>query len=98
MTENQKTLSASQVLLFSRCPYALTLRNEVKEETQTMLSGSLFHRLVELRFKGYTKEEAIGIAVQEFANQTHFPEAMKTLYSFILHTKKRLRRYLMKVS
>ncbi len=94
MEEKQKILSASQVLLFSRCPYALTLKSEVKDETQTMLSGSLFHRLIELRFKGYTKEEAIGIATQEFVSQTYFPEAMKKAIQFYSSYEKTLEQML----
>jgi CRISPR/Cas system-associated exonuclease Cas4 (RecB family) len=80
--EKQKTISASQIILFSRCPYALQLKSQVKKETQTMLSGTLFHRLIELRLNGYSKEEAIGIATQEFVSQTYFPEAMKNAIQF----------------
>lgn len=82
MEEKVVPLSASQILLFSRCPYALYLRLQAPEETQTMLSGTLFHRLVELRLKGYSKEEAIGIATQEFINQTYFSDALKNALQF----------------
>jgi len=78
------TVSASQILLFSRCPYALWLRFKVKEEeTQTMKTGSVFHRMVELRLKGYSKEEAIGIATQEFFEQNeHTPDPLKQAIQF----------------
>ena len=77
------TVSASQILLFSRCPYALRLRLETKEETPAMRTGSVFHRMVELRLQGHTKEEAIGIATQEFFEQDgHTPEMLKQAIQF----------------
>jgi CRISPR/Cas system-associated exonuclease Cas4 (RecB family) len=94
LEEQLNVISASQVLLFSRCPYALYLKLQTKEETQTMLSGTLFHRLVELRLKGYSKEEAIGIATEEFVNQTYFPEAMKNAIQFYTSYEKTLEQIL----
>jgi CRISPR/Cas system-associated exonuclease Cas4 (RecB family) len=82
MEEKLNVISASQILLFSRCPHALFLKSQVKEETQTMLSGTLFHRLVELRLSGYSKEEAIGIITEEFVNQASFPDAIKNALQF----------------
>jgi CRISPR/Cas system-associated exonuclease Cas4 (RecB family) len=77
------TVSASQILLFSRCPYALRLRLETKEETPAMKMGSVFHRMVELRLQGHTKEEAIGIATQEFFEQNgHVPDVLKQAIQF----------------
>jgi CRISPR/Cas system-associated exonuclease Cas4 (RecB family) len=76
-------VSASQILLFSRCPYALYLKFQTKEETPTMKTGSLFHRLVELRLQGHTKEEAIGIATQEFFYQNGYtPDPLKQAIQF----------------
>jgi CRISPR/Cas system-associated exonuclease Cas4 (RecB family) len=77
-------VSASQILLFSRCPYALYLKTQVKEEeTPAMKTGSIFHRMVELRLKGCTKEEAIGIATQEFFSKNgHAPETLKQALQF----------------
>jgi ATP-dependent helicase/DNAse subunit B len=77
------TVSASQILLFSRCPYALQLRLETKEETPAMKTGSIFHRMVELRLQGHSKEEAIGIATQEFFEQNeHATEVLKQAIQF----------------
>mgnify|MGYP000252809600 CR=1 FL=1 len=77
------TVSASQILLFSRCPYALRLRLQVKEETPAMKTGSILHRMVELRLQGHTKEEAIGIATQEFFEQNgHALEVLKQAIQF----------------
>lgn len=77
------TVSASQILLFSRCPYALQLKMQVKEETPAMKTGSVFHRMVELRLKGYSKEETIGIATQEFFEQNgHPPDLLKQAIQF----------------
>jgi len=77
------TVSASQILLFSRCPYALRLRLETKEETPTMKTGSMFHKMVELRLQGRTKEEVIGIITQEFFEQNgHTSEVLKQAIQF----------------
>ena len=77
------TVSASQILLFSRCPYALQLRLQMKEETPAMKTGSIFHRMVELRLQGHTKEEAIGIVTQEFFEQDgHTPDVLKQAIQF----------------
>jgi CRISPR/Cas system-associated exonuclease Cas4 (RecB family) len=78
------TVSASQILLFSRCPYALQLKFQIREEeTPAMKTGSVFHRMVELRLKGYSKEEAIGIATQEFFEQNgHSPDPLKQAIQF----------------
>jgi len=77
------TVSASQILLFSRCPYALQLKMQVKEETPAMKTGSVFHRIVELRLKGHSREEAIGVATQEFFEQNgHAPDVLKQAIQF----------------
>jgi CRISPR/Cas system-associated exonuclease Cas4 (RecB family) len=77
------TVSASQILLFSRCPYALQLRLHVKEETPAMKTGSIFHRLVGLRLQGHTKEEALGIVAKEFFEQNGYsPEVLKQAIQF----------------
>jgi CRISPR/Cas system-associated exonuclease Cas4 (RecB family) len=77
------TVSASQILLFSRCPYALQLKKQTKEETPVMKTGSVFHRIVELRLKGHTREEAIGIATQEFFEQNGYaPDLLKQAIQF----------------
>jgi len=56
---------------------------QVKEETPAMKTGSIFHRMVELRLQGRTKEEAIGIATQEFFEQNgHAPEILKQAIQF----------------
>jgi len=94
LEEQMNVISASQVLLFSKCPYALYLKLQMKEETPTMLSGTLFHRLVELRLKGYSKEEAIGITTEEFINQTFFPEAMRNAIQFYSSYEKTLEEIL----
>lgn len=83
MEQKPITVSASQILLFSRCPYALQLRLETKEETPAMKTGSIFHRMVELRLQGHSKEEAIGIATQEFFEQNeHATEVLKQAIQF----------------
>jgi len=77
------TVSVSQILLFSRCPYALQLKMQVKEETPAMKTGSVFHRIVELRLKGHSREEAIGVATQEFFEQNgHAPDVLKQAIQF----------------
>ena len=77
------TVSASQILLFSRCPYALQLKKQTKEETPVMKTGSVFHRIVELRLKGYSREEAIGVATQEFFEQNgHAPDVLRQAIQF----------------
>ncbi len=48
-----------------------------------MKTGSMFHRLIELRLQGHTKEEAIGIATQELIEQNrHAPEILKQSIQF----------------
>jgi len=77
------TVSASQILLFSRCPYALQLKKQTKEETPVMKTGFVFHRIVELRLKGYSREEAIGVATQEFFEQNgHAPDVLRQAIQF----------------
>ncbi len=76
-------VSASQILLFSRCPYALQLKLQTKEETPTMKTGSMFHRMVELRLQGRTKEEVIGIITKEFFEQNGYaPAVLKQAIQF----------------
>lgn len=83
MEQKLITVSASQILLFSRCPYALRLKLETKEETPAMKTGSIFHRMVELRLQGNTKKEVIGIITQEFFEQNkHTPEVLKQAIQF----------------
>jgi CRISPR/Cas system-associated exonuclease Cas4 (RecB family) len=80
-----KHLSASSILLYSKCPYAFYLKNALQEdieETRTQLSGSIFHRIIELRLKGHGKEEAVGIATQEFITKLYFAEALKDALEF----------------
>lgn len=82
-----KHLSASSILLYSKCQYAFYLKNTLQdeaEETKTMLSGTIFHRIIELRLSGYTKTEAVGIATQEFMMKQNFTEAMKEALDFYL--------------
>jgi len=52
------------------------------EETKAQLSGSIFHRIIELRLNGYSKEEAVGIATQEFITKQYFAEALKDALEF----------------
>ena len=82
-----KHLSASSILLYSKCPYSFYLKNTIQEdieETKAMLSGTIFHRIIELRLNGYSKEEAVGIATQEFMMKTNFAEALKDALEFYL--------------
>ncbi len=82
-----KHLSASSILLYSKCPYAFYLKNTIQEdidESKAQLGGSLFHRIVELRLKGHSKEEAVGIATQEFISKPYFAEALKDALEFYL--------------
>ena len=82
-----KHLSASSILLYSQCPYAFYLKNTLQEEveeTRTMLSGTIFHRLIELRLNNYSKEEAVGIATQEFMMKPNFTEALNNALQFYL--------------
>jgi hypothetical protein len=82
-----KHLSASSILLYSKCPYAFYLKNTIQEdveETRAQLSGSIFHRIIELRLNGYGKEEAVGIATQEFITKPYFAEALKDALDFYL--------------
>jgi CRISPR/Cas system-associated exonuclease Cas4 (RecB family) len=56
---------------------------QVKEETPAMKTGSVFHRIVELRLKGHSREEAIGVATQEFFEQNgHAPDVLKQAIQF----------------
>ena len=82
-----KHLSASSILLYSKCPYAFYLKNTIQEdveESKAQLSGSIFHRIIELRLNGYSKEEAVGIATQEFITKPYFAEALKDALEFYL--------------
>jgi CRISPR/Cas system-associated exonuclease Cas4 (RecB family) len=86
-------LSASSVLLYSKCPYAFYLKNTLQdeaEETKSMLSGTIFHRIIELRLNGHTKAEAVGIATQEFMTKPSFTEALKEALDFYLSYEKTL--------
>jgi len=80
-------LSASSILLYSKCPYAFYLKNTIQEdveETKAQLGGSIFHRIIELRLNGHNKEEAVGIATQEFIAKPYFAEALKDALEFYL--------------
>jgi CRISPR/Cas system-associated exonuclease Cas4 (RecB family) len=81
-----KHLSASSILLYARCPYAFYLKNTTQqpEETRAQLSGTIFHRIIELRLNGHSKEEAVGIATQEFMTKPNFAEALKDALEFYL--------------
>ncbi len=82
-----KHLSASSILLYSKCPYAFYLKNTIQEdieESKAQLGGSIFHRIIELRLTGYSKEEAVGIATQEFISKPFFAEALKDALEFYL--------------
>jgi len=88
-----KHLSASSILLYSKCPYAFYLKNTLQdevEETKAMLSGTIFHRIIELRLSGHTKAEAVGIATQEFMMKQNFTEALKEALDFYLSYEKTL--------
>jgi CRISPR/Cas system-associated exonuclease Cas4 (RecB family) len=80
-----KHLSASSILLYSKCPYSFYLKNTIQEdieESKAQLSGSIFHRIIELRLNGCSKEEAVGIATQEFLTKPYFAEALKDALEF----------------
>lgn len=87
MELNVRHLSASSILLYSKCPYAFYLKNTIQEEVEesrTQLSGSIFHRIIELRLNRHSKEEAVGIATQEFISKPYFAEALKDALEFYL--------------
>lgn len=81
-----KQLSASSILLYSKCPYAFYLKSTLQdvEETRFMLGGTIFHRIIELQLNGYNKEEAVGIATKEFFTKPNFAEALKDALEFYL--------------
>jgi CRISPR/Cas system-associated exonuclease Cas4 (RecB family) len=61
----------------------LKLKFETKEETLAMKTGSIFHKMVELRLKGHTKEEVIGMVAQEFFEQNGYvPDILKQAIQF----------------
>jgi hypothetical protein len=82
---NIKHLSASSILLYSKCSYAFYLKNTIQEdveESKAQLGGSIFHRIIELRLNGHSKEEAVGIATQEYVSKPYFAEALKDALEF----------------
>lgn len=88
-----KYLSASSILLYSKCPYSFYLKNTIQEdveETKAMLSGTIFHRIIELRLNGHSKTEAVGIVMQEFITKQNFTEALKEALDFYLSYEKTL--------
>lgn len=92
-----KYLSASSILLYSKCPYAFYLKNTIQEdveESKAQLGGSIFHRIIELRLTGHSKEEAVGIATQEFITKPFFAEALKDALEFYLSYEPHLQNLL----